>query len=77
MKLIRCTVAAAVAVLISAATTFPAHAGPLTLRWSWTSSSVLPDFLNVMNTPSVMDLNSDGSPEVIFGATNSTGGWAG
>jgi hypothetical protein len=35
---------------------------------------VLPDFLNVMNTPSVMDLNSDGSPEVIFGATNSTGG---
>lgn len=52
----------------------PAHAAPLTPRWSWTSSLVLPDFLNVMNTPSVMDLNRDGSPEVIFGATNSTGG---
>jgi hypothetical protein len=44
------------------------------LEWSWTSSSVLPTSLNVMNTPAVVDLTGDGVPEVIFGATASTGG---
>ena len=44
------------------------------LEWSWTSSSVRPTALNVMNTPSVIDLNDDGIPDVVFGATASTGG---
>ena len=45
------------------------------LEWSWTSSSVQPTALNVMNTPSVIDLNQDGIPDVVFGATaSSTGG---
>ncbi|TRU58127.1 MAG: VCBS repeat-containing protein [Microcystis aeruginosa Ma_QC_C_20070823_S13] len=44
------------------------------LEWSWTSSTTLPDYLNVMNTPSAIDLTGDGIPEVVFGATNSTGG---
>jgi len=44
------------------------------LEWSWTSSTTLPDYLNVMNTPSAIDLTGDGIPEVVFGATNSRGG---
>lgn len=44
------------------------------LEWSWTSTLVLPTYLNVMMTPSVVDLNDDGVPEVVFGATASTGG---
>ena len=39
------------------------------LEWSWTSSTVQP-----MNTPSVIDLNGDGIPDVVFGSTASTGG---
>jgi hypothetical protein len=52
------------------------QAAPLTptLQWSWTSSAVEPNSLNVMSTPSVMDLNGDGKPDVIFGSTASTGG---
>jgi hypothetical protein len=46
------------------------------LEWSWTSSSVEPSALNVMGTPSVVDLNKDGVPDVVFGATPSTGGGA-
>jgi len=45
-----------------------------TLEWSWTSSTVEPTSLNVMNTPSVVDLNGDGKPDVVFGSTASTGG---
>jgi hypothetical protein len=54
----------------------PAGAAPLTpiLEWSWTSSTVEPTSLNVMNTPSVMDLDGDGRPDVVFGSTASTGG---
>ncbi|MCX6632135.1 MAG: VCBS repeat-containing protein, partial [Candidatus Solibacter sp.] len=44
------------------------------LKWSWTSSSVQPSALNVMMTPSVIDLNGDGVPDVVFGSTASTGG---
>ena len=55
---------------------WPAVATPLTptLEWSWTSSAVEPTSLNVMNTPSVVDLNGDGKPDVVFGSTASTGG---
>ncbi|MEM1449098.1 MAG: FG-GAP-like repeat-containing protein [Planctomycetota bacterium] len=45
-----------------------------TLEWSWTSSMTEPNALNVMMTPSVVDLDGDGVPEVVFGATPSTGG---
>ena len=44
------------------------------VEWSWTSSSVLPTSLNVMMTPSVIDLDGDGIPEVVFASTSSTGG---
>ncbi|MEE9391634.1 MAG: FG-GAP-like repeat-containing protein [Planctomycetota bacterium] len=44
------------------------------IEWSWTSSSVESDALNVMMTPSIMDLDGDQIPEVIFGSTSSTGG---
>ena len=55
---------------------WPAGAAPLTpvLEWSWTSSTVEPRSLNVMNTPSVIDLDGDGRPDVVFGSTESTGG---
>ena len=38
------------------------------LEWEWTESSVLPDSLNVMSTPVVIDLNGDGLLEIIFGS---------
>jgi len=63
--------------LVLAAVPAPSGAAPVfspTLEWSWTSSSVEPTSLNVMSTPSVMDLNGDGKPEVVFGSTSSTGG---
>lgn len=44
------------------------------LEWSWTSSSVEPNALNVMMTPVVIDLNNDTIPEIVFGSTASTGG---
>jgi hypothetical protein len=47
---------------------------PPVLEWSWTSSAVLPTSLNVMMTPSVIDLTNDGIPEVVFASTASTGG---
>jgi hypothetical protein len=46
------------------------------LEWSWTSSSTEPTALNVMGTPSVVDLNKDGVPDVVFGTTANTGGGA-
>ena len=55
----------------------PPPPGPLNpvLKWSWTSSAVLPTSLNVMMTPAVVDLDGDdGIPEVVFGSTSSTGG---
>ena len=44
------------------------------IEWSWTASTVMPDYLNVMMTPGIIDLNEDGTPDVVFGATNSTTG---
>lgn len=44
------------------------------LKWSWTSSAVLPDSINVVMTPAVIDLNGDGVPDVVFGSTASRGG---
>jgi hypothetical protein len=54
----------------------PSNIGSLTpvLKWSWTSSAVLPTSLNVMTTPAVVDLDGDGLPEVVFPSTSSTGG---
>ena len=50
--------------------------GPLTpvLEWSWTASTTFPTELNVMSTPGIVDLNGDDVPDVVFGATASTGG---
>jgi hypothetical protein len=44
------------------------------VEWAWTSSAVQPTALNVMMTPSVVDLDGDGTPEIVFGSTASTGG---
>jgi RHS repeat-associated protein len=53
----------------------PAGAGlNVVLKWSWTGSTTLPASLNVLNTPVVIDLNGDGTPDVVFGSTASTGG---
>jgi hypothetical protein len=54
--------------------TAPAAAQVPVLEWAWTSSAVLPTSINVMMTPSVIDLNGDGTPDVVFGSTASTGG---
>ncbi|MGA1841276.1 MAG: PKD domain-containing protein [bacterium] len=42
------------------------------LEWAWTSSSILPDSLNVMMTPAVIDLNSDEIPDIVFASTSET-----
>lgn len=44
------------------------------LEWSWTSSAVDSNSLNVMMTPAIIDLNEDGIPDVIFGSASSTSG---
>ncbi len=44
------------------------------LEWEWTSSQNVPDALNVMMTPAVIDISNDGVPDVIFGSTASVGG---
>ena len=54
--------------------TLPAFAINPVLEWSWTSSAVESTALNVMMTPSVIDLNKDGTPDVVFASTASTGG---
>lgn len=43
------------------------------LEWSWTSSEVEPDALNVMITPCVVDITEDGVPDVIFISAAYTG----
>ena len=50
-----------------------ANADPV-VEWSWTSSDVLPNSLNVMMTPAIIDLNDDGIPDVVFGSTASISG---
>ena len=44
------------------------------VEWSWTSSTVEPDALNVMLPPAVVDLNEDGVPDVVFASTALTNG---
>ena len=51
----------------------PAAISPV-VEWSWTSSTTLPSFLNVMTTPVVIDVNGDTVPDVVFPATESLGG---
>jgi len=46
------------------------------VKWAWTSSSIEPDSLNVMMTPSIIDLNRDGIPDIVFASTASRGGGA-
>jgi hypothetical protein len=56
----------------------PTPGAPLNpvIKWAWTSSTVLPNSLNVMSTPAVVDLDGDGVPEIIFGSSdNTTGAW--
>jgi hypothetical protein len=68
---------ASAVLLVLAVMPAPSGATPVfspTLEWAWTSSLVEPTSLNVMSTPSVIDLNGDGKPEVVFGSTASTGG---
>jgi len=61
-------------VFLSVAISSQAFAFNPVLEWSWTSSAVEPGALNVMGTPSVIDLNKDGVPDVVFTSTASTGG---
>ncbi len=41
--------------------------GPLkpTLEWSWTESAIFPAFVQVINMPVVIDLEKDGTPDVV------------
>lgn len=42
--------------------------GPLTpiLEWSWTESAIFPTFRQVINMPVVVDLEKDGTPDVVI-----------
>ncbi|MFN8548733.1 MAG: FG-GAP-like repeat-containing protein [Candidatus Eisenbacteria bacterium] len=44
------------------------------IEWAWTASDVDPLSINVLMTPSVIDLNGDTIPDVVFGSTSSLGG---
>ncbi len=44
------------------------------VQWSWEGSATMPDHLNVMSTPGVLDLSGDGIPDLVFGATDSRAG---
>jgi len=59
--------------LILSATTTTAEFS-VGLEWSWQSSTSIPTALNVTNTPSIIDLNKDGIPDVVFSSTASTNG---
>lgn len=47
--------------------------GPLkpTLEWSWTSSAIFPTFVQVINMPVVIDLEKDGTPDVVIVTSDS------
>jgi hypothetical protein len=65
----------ALGTLLAAALVVPGHAAVApVVEWAWTSSLIQPTALNVMMTPSVIDLDGDGTPDVVFGSTSSTGG---
>ncbi|MDC0713368.1 DUF5011 domain-containing protein [Stigmatella sp. ncwal1] len=36
------------------------------MKWEWTGSTTLPDSRQVMSTPVVVDVNQDGTPDVVF-----------
>jgi hypothetical protein len=36
------------------------------LQWEWTGSPILPEFKQVMMTPIVIDVNGDGTPDIVF-----------
>jgi hypothetical protein len=36
------------------------------LNWAWTGSTVLPAFKHVMMQPVVVDVNRDGTPDIVF-----------
>jgi rhodanese-related sulfurtransferase len=38
------------------------------IEWKWDSSSVIPNYTNVITTPLVIDLDDDGIPEIVFGS---------
>lgn len=46
--------------------------GPLTpiLEWSWTESAIFPTFHQVINMPVVVDLERDGTPDVVIVTSN-------
>jgi len=66
--------AAIAAGLLAMAAAAPLAAFNPVLEWAWTSSPVEPTALNVMMTPAVVDLNKDGTPDVVFASTASVGG---
>ena len=37
------------------------------LHWEWTGSPVMPEHKQVMMTPVVVDVNADGTPDIVFG----------
>src|SRR6218665_909460 len=36
------------------------------LQWEWTGGAVLPEYKQVMMTPAVVDVNGDGTPDIVF-----------
>ena len=53
--------------------------GPLhpTIEWSWTETAIFPTFVQVINMPVVVDLENDGTPDVVVVTSDSydpTGG---
>lgn len=45
----------------------------LTLEWSWTGSTILPEYNQIINTPSVVDMDHDGVPEVLIVTSKNNG----
>ena len=47
------------------------------LEWTWNSTTVEPDFDQVMMAPVVADLNGDEVPDIIFSTFTASAGWLG
>lgn len=45
----------------------------LLLEWSWTGSTILPEYNQVINTPAVVDMDHDGVPEVLIVTSKNNG----